>query len=1404
MTNTSDNNIIDYAMGLDLGNASVGWVAMGTDYRLKRARGKELIGARLFNPANTAADRRMHRAMRRRLSRRRWRLRMLDELFATEITKIDPEFFVRRKYSWVHPKDELNHTNWHDGMIFRTKEQDQQFYKDYPTIYHLRQKLMEDTAKHDIREVYLAIHHIIKFRGNFLTEGTLDIKNVFDQDKACKLFGQILSDNIGEDSQLEAKYTDSSVSLVDILLTPGLTRKTRAENALKGFTIHGLDNKFIRGSLESILSALLGNQINFIKIFGLLNLDKDTKEVLKFKFGDKDYDEKIQKVIDVNVLSDNQIEYVNELKRLHDSLLIRELLGESKTFSAAQIRRYQTHKDNLKLFDGIRMGFGKEQEKEFLLQYRNLLSSKEDKNKDGREYFSTLIKKLADEEKRDKLQIDLEENKLFPKQRTSINVVIPHQLHLNELQLIILNQGKYYPFLLDKYVKDGKEENKIEGLLKFRIPYYVGPLVSRNDRNDFDNHDYHWMVRNEGRTETITPWNFDEVVDKDKSGIEFINRLKTTDTFLAGEYTLPKHSMLYEKYMLLSELNNVSLEYRDGNTVYGSEQQKLSTEDKQYLIDKLFKHYKVVTKKRVEEQLMLKHGAKIIKLRGLADEEKFTSSLESYINLQRTFPREFLDNKTNQEFLERIIELQTVFEDRDPLKHQLSLMENLTSSQIEQLVRTHYTGWGRLSHKFLTTRCVSLRRNPEKCSIMDALEQTSLSLMSLVRQSKYGVNEWIESQNSQREYSSNPEERLAELIDALLVSPKVKRGIYQTIRVIDDVSRALGSLPRRIFIETSDEAQVSVRSKSRKTKLQNLLDSDDLRKEFWSIRKELEKEKQSLKDDKLYLYYSQLQMDMYTGEKLSIDDLRNCDIDHIIPRAITKNDSLSNRVLVRKSVNSEKSDSQMYLPNNVISRMKSHWSYLLKMGLISEEKYKALTRSKPYGEELERFINRSMVDTRQIIKNVERVVSDYYGEEAKIDIYPINSEVTIDMRKYLGYEHKNRDINDYHHAQDALCIAAAGQFMVNSGIFNRIQGTVNNGKYYNAFFEQYFADIRARETEKYRENISRNRRIKIFGFVVGSMCSVNAKYRMNPITGRIVWAQSDANYLRKVMNYKKILITQRVGADKHSLYKVERISHKKSQKGMIPLDKARINTKLYGGFKTPTTASMLLIYHQNEVMLVSVHEAENILMRLNKEQALTKILCRNRKNDAKILLDNILPGQLLVYANQLVTVRSATEFNNAVQLWLPKVTYDIVDTLVDPSFQNKEQCLDKLRGIFGEDFDYDSALQMSFETIMDIANRRFPLISRKVNKIESSSEILLGSEFKRQREALISVLKGLHANSAYTKLGEFGLGSEWGRIRNHSGGYVLDDSDEFIYQSPSGIFETRVSIAELKRRAGIE
>ena len=86
-----------YYLGLDIGTDSVGYAVTDTDYILSKFNGEPMWGAMLFGGANAAADRRAYRTARRRLDRRQQRVQLLEELFAGEICRTDPCFFIRRK-----------------------------------------------------------------------------------------------------------------------------------------------------------------------------------------------------------------------------------------------------------------------------------------------------------------------------------------------------------------------------------------------------------------------------------------------------------------------------------------------------------------------------------------------------------------------------------------------------------------------------------------------------------------------------------------------------------------------------------------------------------------------------------------------------------------------------------------------------------------------------------------------------------------------------------------------------------------------------------------------------------------------------------------------------------------------------------------------------------------------------------------------------------------------------------------------------------------------------------------------------------------------------------------------------------------------------------------------------------
>jgi len=122
----------------------------------------------------------------------------------------------------------------------------------------------------------------------------------------------------------------------------------------------------------------------------------------------------------------------------------------------------------------------------------------------------------------------------------------------------------------------------------FKIPYYVGPLVSE-EKSDFA-----WFERKaEGR---ITPWNFEDKVDLDKSEDKFIYNMTAKCSYLVEEDVLPKNSLLYCKFMVLNEINNLKIN--------GEE---IPVKAKQSIFEKLFKEKRKVSVKMIKDLLKIEN-----------------------------------------------------------------------------------------------------------------------------------------------------------------------------------------------------------------------------------------------------------------------------------------------------------------------------------------------------------------------------------------------------------------------------------------------------------------------------------------------------------------------------------------------------------------------------------------------------------------------------------------------------------------------------------------------------------------------------------------------------------------------------------------------------------------------------
>lgn len=177
-------------------------------------------------------------------------------------------------------------------------------------------------------------------------------------------------------------------------------------------------------------------------------------------------------------------------------------------------------------------------------------------------------------------------------------------------------------------------------------------------------------------------------------------------------------------------------------------------------------------------------------------------------------------------------------------------------------------------------------------------------------------------------------------------------------------------------------------------------------------------EEHQLRSDKLYLYYTQKGRCMYSGEPIDLEDLwdnTKYDIDHIYPQSKTMDDSLKNRVLVKKEYNAKKSDTYP-IAADIQKKMMPFWKSLLTGGFIPKEKYDRLVRNNPLdANELAGFIERQIVETRQSTKAVAEILKKILPDT---EIVYVKAKTVSKFRQDFDFI-KVRDMNDLHHAKDA-------------------------------------------------------------------------------------------------------------------------------------------------------------------------------------------------------------------------------------------------------------------------------------------------------------------------------------------------------------------------------------------------
>lgn len=1177
-----------YNLGLDIGTNSIGWAVVDENNQIVKKGNQALWGVRMFSSAEDASKRRQFRNSRRILIRRAERIQLLQNEFFDEITSIDKNFFQRLNDSFFKIEDKTFQNHY---TFFNDNYTDKDYFKKYPTVYHLRKELLYLNQKIDIRMLYLAIHHIIKYRGHFLDDN--NVNTTIDKDKIIDIIDSFnvtlseLSQNFPDNEEyfetIDSSKPNFSDQLIEIMKEQNSLKDKKAR-LLEFFNVE--KNSFVN---QYFIILLVDKKVNIASLNIIKNKKYDKTEI---DISKENFEESIENA--KNVISELSIglDTAINIKQLVDYIYLKKILTGHNYLSESMVDIYEKHNNDLKelklfvkkyLPNKYYECFRKVDNKIFNYpSYIGMNSTNQNMQRfqhcKKSEFYSYLKKEILDKvtdpnalEFKDKFVRLMENDNFLNRLNSSSNASIPMQLNLKELIKILENQAHYYPFLTSKDENGLSTIDRIIAIFKFKIPFYVGPLNTSSK--------YSWVERTD---EKIKPWNFEKVVDLEKTAKKFIERMQNKCTYLKGinDYCLPKNSLLFSEYNCLQYLNKL--------VINGSLIDKSLKDD---IFKNVFLKHKKPNKKNLLDFLKTNYGYDESSLKSKIDE--ITCNMASYIEFKEIFGKEF---ESKIEMIEEIIKDITIFEDKKLLEKRLKEIYNLSDSKVKKIKGLNYNGYATLSKHLLAEFIVYDKNTGEKYGpIIEIMRETNLNLQQILV--KYDFITAIDEYN--KEFLNVNNQTVQEFIDDnIYVSPIMKRSLLQTYHIIEELERILGTPINKYYIECAREHKPNIgETSSRYKQLTDLyLNSINIASELNAnyidvnkLKKELDDNKDRLRSDKLFLYFIQFGKCMYTLQNIDINDIISgtgkYDIDHIYPQSLIKDDSLDNRVLTLKTKNEEKSDKFIFeIHNFLANNIEQFYQKLLSCKMISKTKYNRLTQKEMSKDELDMFVNRQLVATNQSVKGIINVLKLYKGVEANNIIYSKAVNISNFRQKHNLY--KSRTANNYHHAHDAYLNVVIGKAL---------------DEYYKAHHFLTQNDL----IQMKNEHLSINPE------------TILGKTRI--INGRIIWNYEENLKLIKQNLYNRFDITETTKTYvSNEMFKQTTILPANSSANLIPMKSTdnRKNIFKYGGIKQPSYSKYFIVKLETK-----------------KGEILYKLLPipRTDINNPKKYLDNLLLKDFVKY-----------------------------------------------------------------------------------------------------------------------------------------------------------------------------
>ncbi|MDR1773493.1 MAG: type II CRISPR RNA-guided endonuclease Cas9 [Clostridioides sp.] len=578
--------------------------------------------------------------------------------------------------------------------------------------------------------------------------------------------------------------------------------------------------------------------------------------------------------------------------------------------------------------------------------------------------------------------------------------VFPTKDYSDEANRILNKQKEFNENISDEFIQE------VIKIITRKREYYEGP-GSEKSRTDYG------IYKTDGRTLDNL---FEELIGRDK--------------IYPDEFRAAGNSYTAQLFNLLNDLNNLRIINLSNLKMYDG---KLTKEMKEKIINKLKETTTTLDSKKVMNIIAEIAGCKVEDIKGYRINEKGKPEIHS-MQVYRKVRKDFLELEEpidianwSINFIDEISAKITLNTEKAAVRKQLEMLkdkydinENLIQKILDNLSSFDLKSnnkWHRFSLKTMKELI------PEM--LQTSKEQHTLLVERSMIKSDY------------EKYSGKKNVPIKMITDEIY-NPVVSKSVKESLKIFNALLDKYNNQIEYLVIEMPrDKNEKEERDNIQKMQKQNKEEKDNAFEYFKSKVKisELEFSKK-LKGKNfatmIRLWYLQEEIDPYSGKQIEAIELLqnkgNFEIDHIIPLSVSFDDSLNNKVLVRRSENQRKAKQTpyQYMQNEGGQGFASFTKQVKANKRYSDRKKKKLLFSEDINnmEVRKRFIARNLVDTRYASRVVLNEINSFIkANNMEIKVSVVRGKWTSTLRKIWSIN-KNRDTH-HHHAIDATIVAVS-------------------------------------------------------------------------------------------------------------------------------------------------------------------------------------------------------------------------------------------------------------------------------------------------------------------------------------------------------------------------------------------